>query len=56
VNSLIAVARPVVEEAWDPPIVIPMDDSALLTTFMPLLGLLLVYGTALFSAFAGRMQ
>lgn len=54
-NNLIAVARPVVGEAWDPPMVIPKDDAALLTTFMPLLGLLVVYGTALFSAFAGRM-
>lgn len=53
-NNLVAVARPVVEEAWEPSMVIPKDDSALLTTFMPLLGLLLVYGTALFSAFAGR--
>jgi hypothetical protein len=55
VNNLVAVARPVVEDRWEPPMAIPKDDSALLTTFMPLVGLLVVYGTVLFSALAGRM-
>ena len=52
---IVAVAQPVAEDVWDPSMVIPKDDSALLTTFMPLLGLLVVYGTVLVSAFAGRM-
>ena len=54
-NHVVAVAQPVVEEPWEPLVVIPKDDSALFTTFMPLLGLLFIYGTVLISAFAGRM-
>lgn len=54
-NHVVAVAQPVVEEAWEPLLVVPKDNSSLVTTLAPLLGLLFVYGTALFSAFAGRM-
>lgn len=54
-NNLIAVAKPVVEEHWEPLLIVPKNDSALFTTFIPLLGLLFVYGTVLVSEFAGMM-
>lgn len=54
-NHVAAVAQPVVEEPWEPLLVVPKDNSTLVTTLAPLLGLLVVYGVVLVAAFAGRM-
>lgn len=47
-NSLaVAVAQSVDLPSWDDCSVIPKDDSAVFTTLLPLVGLLVVYGAVL---------
>lgn len=49
----IAVAQPVDHEPWDTSPVIPMDDRAVLTTLLPLVVLLVVFGATLLTAVQG---
>jgi hypothetical protein len=50
-NSLaMAVAQSVDQQPWDDSPVIPKDDSAVVTTLLPLVGLLVVYGAVLLSS------
>lgn len=53
-NGIIAVAQAVIDEPWEPPMIIPKDDSPLVTTLVPLLGLLVAYGMVLLLAATGR--
>lgn len=46
-SASFAVAQAVDEETWATPTSIPTDDSAVLTTFLPLATLLVVYGAIL---------
>lgn len=46
-STAIAVAQSANEELWDAPLSIPTDDSAVLTTFLPLATVLVVYGAIL---------
>jgi hypothetical protein len=46
-DASFAVAQAVDEETWATPTSIPTDDSAVLTTFLPLATLLVVYGAIL---------
>lgn len=46
-SPALAVAQSVEQKPWDEVPVIPTDDSAVLTTMLPLLALLVVYGAIL---------
>jgi hypothetical protein len=52
-SSCIAVAQPAEHQPWDTASVIPKDDSAVLTTLLPLVVLLLVFGAMLVSSMGG---
>lgn len=49
-SPALAVAQSVDQEPWDHEPVIPTDDSAILTTMLPLIALLVVCGAVLLSS------
>ena len=50
VSLSVAVPQPEEHKPWAEPPVIPKDDAAVLTTLLPLLGLLVIYGAVLLSS------
>lgn len=49
-SPALAVAQSVEQKPWDEEPLIPTDDSAVLTTMLPLVALLVLYGTILLSS------
>lgn len=49
-SPVLAVAQAVEQKPWDEKLLIPTDDSVVLTTMLPLVALLMVYGAILLSS------